>query len=136
MKVPKNVKRLPKFLNKFPYRGFAVGSKIFFRSDIYNNLISNEPTPENVGILIHEQIHINRIKKYNWFIWGVKYWLSPRFRFKEELEATKGHMKYLKKKKRKFNISQRARHLSSWLYLWSISFNEARLELKKVWNGL
>lgn len=136
MKLPKNVKKLPQFLSKFPYRGFACGSLIFFRPDIYKDLISNETSPENVGILIHEQTHVRRIKKSNWIIWGARYWLEPKFRFNEEMEATKEHMKYLKERNLKFDIEKRARHLSGWLYLWPVSFNVAKLALQKLWDNL
>lgn len=136
MILPKNVKKLPRILSRFPYRGFALGSLIFFRSDIYKNLTSDKVSPENAGILIHEQIHVRRIKKSNWIAWGIKYWFDSKFRFNEEIEATKEHMKYLKKRNVKFDIEQRALHLSGWLYLWPVSYLEAKTRLKNIWDNL
>jgi len=136
MRLPKNVKMLPRILIRFPYRGFTIGPYIYFRSDIYENLISDKATSENIGILMHEQTHLKRIKRSNWIVWGIKYWLFPKFRFHEEIIATKEHMRYLKNRNVKFDIEQRAEHLSSWLYLWSVPYRVAKDSLEKIWAKL
>lgn len=140
MKLPKNVREIPRFLAKLPpvsgYRGFTIGSLIFFRPEIYRDLKSKNPKSENVGILIHEQTHVERIKKSNWVLWGIRYWADPKFRFHEEMEATKAHMKYLKKRGVKFDIEKRARALSGWLYFWPVSYGKAKDELEKMWGEI
>ena len=62
------------------------------------------------------------------------YLISPSFRFKEELEAIRASMKYLKRKDVQFDTSKRAKYLSSWLYLWCVSYDIAKEELDKAWK--
>ena len=61
---------------------------------------------------------------------------SRHFRFQEELLAIKASMKYLKRKKLTFDTDKSARHLSSWLYLWMVSYDRAKRELDKAWNDM
>jgi hypothetical protein len=140
MKLPENVRPIPLFLTKLPpissYRGATIGSSIFLRPDIFKDLSGESPKPENVGVLIHEQTHVERIRKYNLFLWGIKFWLNPKFRFREEMEATRQHMKYLKKMGEKFDIEKRARALSGPVYLWCVSYDRAKKELEKMWGEI
>lgn len=138
MILDNQVKPIPKLLQHLPlvpkYRGITVYPWIFLRRDIYQDLTLGKPRPESVGVLVHEQVHIKRIKNTNWFKWGLKFWLDCKFRYKEELEATKAHMSYLKKRGRKFDIEKRARDLSGAIYLWCVSYEKARRELDKAWK--
>lgn len=96
--------------------------------------MSNNPDPRYISVLKHEQTHIERQKKMGWIIWGLRYTFSPNFRFNEELEAIKTSMKYLKKVKSSFDTEKRAKFLSGWLYLWCVSYEEAKKELDRAWK--
>ena len=67
MKLPKHVRILSWPLSKI-FRGMAFIDKIYLRKDIYRNLSDKKPACENVGILIHEETHLRRIKKSNFVL--------------------------------------------------------------------
>jgi hypothetical protein len=136
--LPKNIK-----IKKWPwivlpilgtYTAHAIYPNIYIPKHLHNNLISKNPKPKYVAILIHEQTHIERQKKMGWFIWELKYCFSNKFRFKEELEAIKAGMKYMKTKNEKIDTTKIAKFLSSYLYLWCTNFKKAKKELDKAWQ--
>ena len=137
MRLPRNVK-----VKSFPwsvlplfstYTAHALYPNVYIPKHIYEDLQSKNPNPKNVSVLIHEQTHINRQKQMGWLLWGLKYCASRKFRFEEELAAVKESMKYLKKKKVKLDINRKAKLLSSFLYLWCISYDEAKSKLDDAW---
>lgn len=65
---------------------------------------------------------------------GIGYLMSGRFRFNEELIATKASMPYMKKNKVDPIIGKRAKILSSWFYLWSVPFEFAKEKLEQAWK--
>ncbi len=132
MTVPSYVKSYPFFSKGIP-RGFAFLKWLFLREDVYKNLISSKPSPESMGVLIHEQEHRKRITS----LWSsFRYWLNPDFRFQEELAADRARFVYLKRHKVKFDFEKRAKGLSSWLYLWMMPYARARRELDKAWEAI
>jgi len=66
--------------------------------------------------------------------YSLKFWLSRKFRLQEELMADRVMMLYLKKRNSSFPSEKRARKLSSRLYLWMISYREAKKKLTKMWK--
>ncbi|PIU37100.1 hypothetical protein COS77_02325 [Candidatus Roizmanbacteria bacterium CG06_land_8_20_14_3_00_34_14] len=105
---------------------------IFLPEDIYKDLISLTPKPESVAVLLHEKVHLERQKRKGIILWIILYIISPKFRLNEELLAFKEQIKYLKKLNLTLDLELRAKRLSSWLYLWCISYKKALLELKKL----
>lgn len=103
---------------------------IFLPEDIYKDLISPTPKTQSIAILLHEKVHFERQKK-GILLWIILYIISPKFRLKEELLAFKEQIEYLKKHNLTLDLELRAERLSSWLYLWCISYEKALLELKK-----
>jgi len=138
MTLPKNVRSKGILWSTFAvlstHTANAIYPNIWVPKHIYYDLKSKNPDPKNVAILIHEQTHIKRQRKTGWLAWGLKYCLSRKFRFEEELAAIKESMKYLKKNKLDFETEKSAKHLSSFLYLWCIDFNEAKRRLDKAWK--
>ncbi|HWA52240.1 MAG TPA: hypothetical protein VG895_04250 [Patescibacteria group bacterium] len=139
MELPSNVK-----IKTFPwtalpllgkYTAHAIYPNIYIPKNIYENLKSKNPNPEYVSVLLHEQTHIKRQKQAGWFIWGLKYCFSRNFRFNEEFEAIKTQIKYLKSKNMKFDTARRAKYLSGPLYLWCISYKEAKEKLDYLQLG-
>lgn len=116
------------------YTAHAIYPNVYVPKDIYANLLSGNPDPKNISILIHEQTHIKRQKQMGWFIWGLKYCLSGKFRFEEELAAIKESMKYLKKKNITCDTERSVRFLSGYLYLWCVSYEEAKRKLDDAWK--
>lgn len=64
------------------------------------------------------------------------YAISANFRLSEELIAIIDEMEVLKKKGLSFNIDDKARSLSSWIYLKCVSFEDAKATLTSIWNSL
>lgn len=114
----------------------AIYPKVYLPQKIYLNLKSKKPSKPYVALLLHEQMHIRRQKEIGWFLWYLKYLLFHKFRYEEEIKATIEEMKYLKRNKRYFDTSRRARHFSSYLYLWCCSYNEAKRNLEILWGDI
>ncbi|VVA44201.1 conserved hypothetical protein [Candidatus Roizmanbacteria bacterium] len=104
---------------------------IFLPEDIYKDLISPTPKSESVAVLLHEKVHFERQKEKGIVQWSILYIISSKFRFNEELLAFKEQIKYLKKLNLTLDLELRAKRLSSYLYLWCVSYEKALLELKK-----
>jgi hypothetical protein len=68
-----------KGLVKYPY--------IYLRKSIYENILSTNPDPLNIGIFLHELEHLRRMEKIGKFKFKLLYIISNKFRFKEEIEA-------------------------------------------------
>ncbi len=138
MKLPEYVRPYPLIWKKLPflkpYAGNAIYPFIFLREDIYQDLLTNKPNPRSVACLEHEQYHRKREQTIGWFLFGLQYLISPTFRFTEELNAYKVTMKVLKQNKEQFVVESIARYLSGWMYLWSISYTDAKKILEKAWN--
>lgn len=124
---------LPLFSN---HTAHAIYPNIYIPKHVYRDLQTKNPDPKNVSILIHEQTHIKRQKELGRFLWGLKYCFSRKFRFNEEFIAIKESMKYFKKKKLKWDIEKSAGFLSSYLYLWCVSYSEAERKLSKAWREI
>lgn len=137
MKLPNNVKVKSGLWRMFPFSRYtaqAIYPNIYLIEKVYNNLVSDSPKPRYKSVLIHEQTHIDRQKRFGWFKWGLKYLIIPSFRFNEELVAIQNSMTYLKGEGLSFDTTKRAKYLSSWLYLWCVSYKEAKRELDRAWE--
>ncbi len=139
MNVPRYVKSKGKLGNLIPIVGNSTSQSfyplIFLSKKIYDDLITESPSPKSIAHFIHEETHFTRQQK-NPLSFHLKYFLDPKFRFNEELTADIEQMRILKKHSLKFDIDKRARALSGALYLWSVSFEEAKLELEKAWEKI
>lgn len=132
------IKRKPNFWNLLPwlssYTAQAFFSKIYVSEELYNDLKSKKPKPRSIATLEHERKHIERQKKLGLINFGIRYVFFPKFRLDEELLAIKESMKYLKRRGLDFDIERATGFLSSWLYFWMTSYNEAKRELEKIWE--
>ncbi|QQG47517.1 MAG: hypothetical protein HY044_00265 [Candidatus Woesebacteria bacterium] len=129
MRLPKNVKVKPIF---FQHTAQAIYPNIYVPKWLYEHLKSKNPDSERVAVIIHEQTHIKRQKEMGWFLWEIKYVFLPKFRLEEELLAIKAQVKYLKSKGIKYDekdVEKAAKFLSSYLYLWMVSYKEAKRKL-------
>lgn len=131
------VKQKPRICNLLPwissYTAQAIYPNIYVSEEVYEDLTRIRSKAGYVAVLEHEKKHIERQKELGVFKFGIKYLFSPKFRFKEEILAIKASMKYLKKKGLDFEVEKRAKWLSSWLYLWMTSYDDAKKALQKAW---
>ena len=134
------VKKKPKNWDFIPwlssYTAQAIYPNIFVSKEVYEDLSRSKPNHKFVAVLEHEKKHIERQKELGFIKFGVGYLFSPKFRFQEELLAIKEGMKYLKKNKLTFDTERSAKYLSSWLYLWMVSYDEAKKELDRIWHEI
>lgn len=114
----------------------SIGPLIFMPQAIYKDLKSQNPNLRHIALLIHEETHRKRQKAMGFIKFGFQYLFNSKFRFEEELIAVKEAMKYLKKNKIQFEFDKNAKFLSSFVYLWPVSKNYAKKELRKIWNEL
>lgn len=137
MKLGQHVTPLPSHFSHLPilkkYKGFLFIQQIYLQKEIYENLLSEKPEHVNIGYLIHEQTHYTRTKSMGVFKFGILYLLSKKGRFNEELIAYKAQMKYLKSNNQTYDTSRTAKALSSWPYLWCMSYEKAKMALDSVW---
>ena len=146
MKLPPNIRpkpTLPSLLREIPilhtlFYDTAQGiyPYIFIPKEIYKNLQLQNPNLYYVSLLIHEQTHLDRQKKQGRINWITKYLFKPKFRIIEELIANKKQMKFMKENKLEFPFEKKARMLSSWVYFWPVTYNEALKELKTAWDNV
>lgn len=125
-----------RFIPGFSYSAQAVSPFILVTPEIYDSLTLGNPHQRFIAVLEHEKKHIERQKELGFFNFGIKYLFSSEFRFQEELLATKEGMKYLKQNKLDFDTERSAKFLSSWLYLWMVSYERAKRELYKIWDDV
>ena len=140
MVLPKNVRVKSGLWNLFPWfsnkTAQGIYPNVYLPKYVYESLISNSPSPWHTALLLHEEEHIKRQKKFGPKKWMLKYLFVPRFRFDEEIAADIPKLKYLKSKKLSPYTIKRARQLSGWLYLWPVSYKTARQELERIWLSL
>lgn len=125
MKLPRYVKPLPKFFSKFSFKGYTL---IFFkiillRREIYDNLKSNKPTIQNLSVLKHEEVHLQRAGKLQ----ALKY-VFPKIHLQEELIAYKEQFKFLKENKETYDLENVAKHLPR------LKYQDAKELITKIWN--
>jgi hypothetical protein len=137
MILPKNIKRQPKWWKFIPisrFGGNAIYPNIYLADPIYNDLISQDPKNEWIAFMIHEQKHIERMKEVGPFVFNFKYILSPKFRYQEELIATRVEFQYLKTKGETFDFRSQAKSFSSYKYFWMVSSQKCEEDLKGLWE--
>ena len=134
------VRKKPKIWEFIPwlssYTAQAIYPNIFVSNEVYEDLQKPKPNPRFIAALEHEKKHIERQKELGFVKFGINYFFSPKFRFQEELLATKEEMKYLKKNKLTFDTDRSAKFLSSWLYFWMVPYKKAKKELTKAWEKI
>lgn len=133
-----NVRRRPAVLDYLP--GLSAGSgttiypSIYVGRQLYANIHSVEPNPYYLGLIIHEQEHMKRIKARGPVKWYVRYIFRSDFRLSEELAAYAKQFAYLKNLGLTYDLDHCAHNLSSFIYMWSTSENDALLRLQSLWE--
>lgn len=138
MKLESYIKPVPWFLSWYTKlhgaKGFVFGKWIFFRPEIYKDLLSNKPSETNIGYLIHERVHHKRKEEIGIIMWSIKYMFVKKFRFEEELAGYGEQMKYLKSRGIKHDYERIAQVLNSWVYWWCADYKTAEERLRKIWD--
>lgn len=134
--ILKNVRKKPWWFRFVPglWGNYAntIYPWIYLTNREWEDVHSANPSPSTIATLLHESIHLERQKDLGFLKYGFKYLLSRSFRFEEELLAIMPQMRYLKQKGIMFDIEARARALSSSMYLWCSSYEEARRRLGEI----
>ena len=138
MLLEQNIKSKPKWWGIIPFLSSftanAIYPNIYLPKRVYENLKSDNPKQKWVAILKHEQEHLKREKEIGPIIFGLKYLFLPSFRFQEEIIAIKAQIKHLKSVGENFDTDKSAGFLSSWLYLWPVTYARAKQSLDKLWK--
>jgi hypothetical protein len=134
-----NVRPRPVYLDKLsglsPHSGTAIYPYVYVSRALYDNLISGNPDPSSVALVLHEQEHIERIRNTGALKWYSRYLFSPKFRLHEELAATKPQFAYLKRMDISAHLEHRAKVLSGPMYLWPASYDDALKQLYAIWES-
>jgi hypothetical protein len=135
--------RLPNLLKKisildtlFTKTAQGIYPYILVPPHIYEDLKSPTPNLYYLALIVHEQTHLDRQTKYGFVKWMAFYAFSSNFRFREEIEATKAQMGFLKRNGLRFPIEGTAKLLSSWVYLKPVSYETAFEELMLTWEEI
>ena len=133
-----NVRRKPILIDIIPGVGrdtsSAVYPYVFLGRSVYADAFSTNPSRYTVGLILHEQEHLKRIKRYGVVKWYLHYLFSPKFRLTEELEAYAIQFAYLKHAGLTINIEKIAHFMSSWLYLWVGNYKDMFKRLNELWE--
>ena len=127
----------PSFCNFIPgisWTAQAIYPYILVPERIFQKLDSKYVEKKLISILEHERMHIIRQKQLGFLIWAIKYVFSSKFRVEEEFLAIEQSIKYLKHQGLNFDIEKYSQALSSWIYLWPISYSEAKNRLLYLWR--
>jgi hypothetical protein len=134
-----NVKRKPLLIDIIPGVGRDTGTTIypyvFLGRLIYKDAFGANPNPYTVGLILHEQEHLTRMKRYGVVKWYFHYLFSPTFRLEEELGAYALQFAHIKHAGLTVNLATIARFLSSWLYLWVGSYKDVLKRLDEIWES-
>ena len=135
MRLPSYVKPYPKVIAWIlpHFGGNSIYPFIFLKSEIYQDLKSDQPNPKHLATLAHELHHRQRQQAAGWFGWGCSYLFSRQFRFEEELSAYKITMQVRKHHQQDFDNQRCAKILSGPTYLWCTSYNNALKDLEEAW---
>ena len=132
--LPRLLKRISILDTLFTQTAQGIYPYILVPPHIYEDLKSPTPNLYYLALVAHEQTHLDRQSKYGWTRWMISYALSSKFRFKEEIEAIKVQMEFLKRNGLTYPVESTAKLLSSWLYLKPVSYETALKELKLAWE--
>ena len=109
---------------------------IYLPPKIYEDLENANPSPHPEATLKHEMVHLERQKEMGLLQYGLKYFLSRKFRYQEELLATESQMSHLKSLGVTFDVDNRARLLSSSEYIWCVSYVQAKKDISEIWDRI
>ncbi len=114
----------------------AIYPNVYVPPQVYDNIISENPDPRMVRVVIHEFAHLRRQREKGVLQWFVLYALSGDFRLVEELEAIKAEIHFSKEQGIEIDLLEKADILSSWRYLFCISFQGAWFLLRSNWKRI
>jgi hypothetical protein len=114
--------------------GTAIYPYVYVGRELYRNVRSANPDPRYIALIIHEQVHIKRIKAYGPAKWYWQYFLRPGFRLEEELLAYGRQFEHLKIAGLTYDLELCAQRLSGFIYLWSTSRGHALARLRALWQ--
>jgi hypothetical protein len=114
----------------------TVYPNIYLPQEIYNDVLSDNPSPDNLAIVIHEMTHLERQKATSPLWWNLKYIVSKKFRLREELFAIANEMQYRVKNNLDYDIDRKARHFSSSVYGWAATYDDAQVFLGRLWQEI
>jgi hypothetical protein len=134
-----NVRPRPWLIDHWPgisaSSGTAVYPHIYVGKALYEDIHSASPDSYHIGLIIHEQEHIKRIRPYGPVRWYLRYLLWPSFRLEEELAAYGRQFEYLKSLGLTYDLDRCARRLAGFVYLWSTSRRQALTRLRRLWES-
>ncbi len=134
------VKKIPRWWRFVPFFSVDVAATVYpfmyFPESIFIDLHKADPDKANIGILLHEQVHLDRQIKHGVCWWNIKYIFSKEFRLAEELEAIKVQMAYMKENGLVYDIDRKAKQFNSSLYLWVLPEDKSKPILTELWNSL
>lgn len=138
-KIRERVGIIPWWVRKFPgftkIGGFPLKNKFLLSPELYNDLMSEKPSPYVIGVVIHELEHLKRAKEKGFLKYHIIYRVNPSFRYNEEIECHKPQVDYYKKVGYSFDLEKRAKILSGSLYFWCVSYNKALKDLTNLWQA-
>lgn len=114
----------------FGIKAIAIKPVIYIRRDIWDILTDTG----RIGILTHEQTHINQQKNYRLIVYICKYLFNRQFRLTCEINAVIQEFKYYKSMNNEITDSmlyEVAIVLSSGMYLWAGNTQEIYERLQR-----
>jgi hypothetical protein len=140
MNIPSYIKPKPLIFKVILFLRYNVANCIypfiFTPRAIYNNLVSENQNPYYLALIIHEEVHYKKQKELGILIFGLKYIFSKEFRLKEELNAIKASIKYLKSNNILLDLEKVDLSSSDYLFLWPISKYYKIEDIKKFYQEI
>jgi hypothetical protein len=109
---------------------------IYVPFEVWEVIVNFPNSVDVMAQLIHAEEHLHAQKQMGKIWWLLKYCLSKKFRFDEEIKAIYAEMKFMKKGGFDYDIEQGAKFLSSWCYFGMTNRRKARNRLSEMWRVL
>lgn len=90
-----------------------------------------EETSKYPSMIAHENVHLDRQKALNKYVWLFSYLVNKDFRFHEEIFAMRVELATMPENQRYNRMVEQAAQLSGPMYRKCSSYNEAMFELSK-----
>lgn len=136
------VRPIPKWWGLVPFLHSNIASSlapissfIFVPPEMFDDLQSDSPAPENIAVLMHELAHHAHLQDLSW-LEASQYLFSRRYRIHEELGAISIEMHYLQQQNIGYDIQRKSAQLSGPTYLWAGSVTSSKQVLQKLWQEI
>lgn len=131
------IKPIPRWWKFLPFVGADLAMArypyIYLPQHIYHRWLDGKLGFHDEAMILHETMHLHRQNELGLLTYTTKYYLSKKFRLREELYAIKEQMAFLKQHAQRYDCDRKAKQFASSEYFWVTSYVEGKKILDDLW---